>query len=105
MKKIFPLLIVSLIVATAVCANDSRAEEVFKQAREEMAGDRENSISLPDNYLIEDSMNPCGMSTSIVNTRGLNGERAWSGSNCQTRLSGSLRQQHAYDTAAEPHSD
>jgi len=122
---------VSLIVATAVCANDSRAEEVFKQAREamggerlqkiealyitgqycrafgdrQMAGDRENSISLPDNYLIEDSMNPCGMSTSIVNTRGLNGERAWSGSNCQTRLSGSLRQQHAYDTAAEPHSD
>lgn len=106
MKKIFTLLIVSLITASAVFANDSRAEEVLKQAREamggerlqkiaglyingqyrrtfgdrQMAGDREISISLPDKYLIEDSMNPGGMSTSIVNTRGLNGERAWSGS-------------------------
>lgn len=106
MKKIFPLLIVSLITASAVFANDSRAEEVLKQAREamggerlqkiaglyingqyrrtfgdrQMAGDRDISISLPDKYLIEDSMNPGGMSTSIVNTRGLNGERAWSGS-------------------------
>src|SRR5688572_7224371 len=106
MKKIFPLLIVSLITASAVFANDSRAEEVLKQAREamggerlqkiaglyingqyrrnfgdrQMAGDREISISLPDKYLVEDSMNPGGMSTSMINTRGLNGERAWSGS-------------------------
>ncbi len=102
----FPLLIVSLITASAVFANDSRAEEVLKQAREamggerlqkiaglyingqyrrtfgdrQMAGDREISISLPDKYLIEDSMNPGGMATSIINTRGLNGERAWSAS-------------------------
>jgi hypothetical protein len=106
MKKIFPLLIVSLITATAIFADDSRAEEVLKQAREamggerlqkvaglyingqyrrtfgdrQMGGDREISISLPDKYLIEDSMNPGGMSTSMVNTRGLNGERAWSAS-------------------------
>jgi hypothetical protein len=106
MKKIFPLLIVSLIAASAVFANDSRAEEVLKQAREaiggeglqkieslyingqyrrafgdrQMAGEREISISLPDKYLVEDSMNPGGMTTSITNTRGLNGERAWSGS-------------------------
>ena len=106
MKKIFSLLIVFLITAHAVYANDSRAEEVLKQAREavggerllkieglyingqyrrafgdrQMAGDREISISLPDKYLVEDSMNPGGMSTSMVNTRGLNGERAWSGS-------------------------
>src|SRR5919106_421173 len=106
MKKIFPLLIVSLITASAVFANDSRAEEVLKQAREamggerlqkiaglyingqyrrtfgdrQMGGDREISISLPDKYLVEDSMNPGGMATSIVNTRGLNGERAWSAS-------------------------
>ena len=106
MKKIFPLLIVSLITASAVFANDSRAEEVLKQAREamggerlqkiaglyingqyrrtfgdrQMGGDREISISLPDKYLVEDSMNPGGMATSIINTRGLNGERAWSGS-------------------------
>lgn len=106
MKKMFSLLIVSLITASAVFANDSRAEEVLKQAREaiggerlqkvqtlhingqyrrvfgerQMAGEREISISLPDKYLVEDSMNPGGMSTSLVNTRGLNGERAWSGS-------------------------
>ena len=107
MKKLFLLLIVSVISASAVFANtDARAEEVLKQAREaiggerlqkieslhingqyrrmfgdrQMGGDREISISLPDKYLVEDSMNPGGMSTSIVNTRGLNGERAWSGS-------------------------
>jgi len=97
---------VSLICAVNVFANDARAEEVLKQAREalggerlqkieglhingqyrrafgdrQMAGDREISISLPDKYLVEDSMNPGGMSTSLSNTRGLNGERAWSGS-------------------------
>ncbi|HEU4870538.1 MAG TPA: hypothetical protein VFT08_06805 [Pyrinomonadaceae bacterium] len=106
MKKIFPLLIVFLITASAVFATDPRAEEVLKQAREamggerlqkieslyingqyrrafgdrQMAGEREISIALPDKYLVEDSMNPGGMSTSMVNTRGLNGERAWSGS-------------------------
>lgn len=106
MKKIFSLLIVSFIAATNVLANDARAEEVLKQGREaiggerlqkieslhingqyrrvfgerQMAGDREISISLPDKYLVEDSMNPGGMSTSMINTRGINGERAWSGS-------------------------
>ena len=107
MKKIFFLLVVSLISVSAVFANtDARAEEVLKQAREaiggerpqkieslhingqyrrvfgdrQMGGDREISISLPDKYLVEDSMNPGGMSTSMVNTRGLNGERAWSAS-------------------------
>jgi hypothetical protein len=106
MKKIFPLLIVSLITASSVFATDSRADEVLKQARHaiggerlqkieslhingqyrralgdrQMAGDREISIALPDKYLVEDSMNPGGMSTSMINTRGLNGERAWSGS-------------------------
>ncbi|HET9525089.1 MAG TPA: hypothetical protein VFO99_02910 [Pyrinomonadaceae bacterium] len=105
MKKLFLPLILSLAV-TNVFANDGRAEEVLKQAREaiggerlqkieglyingqyrrafgdrQMAGDREISISLPDKYLVEDAMNPGGMATSLVNTRGLNGERAWSGS-------------------------
>ncbi len=46
----------------------------------QMGGDREISISLPNKYLVEDAMNTGGMTTSIVNTRGLNGERAWSGS-------------------------
>ena len=107
MKKLFLPLILSLFAVTNVfAANDSRAEEVIKQAREaiggerlqkieslyingqyrrafgdrQMAGDREISISLPDKYLVEDSMTPGGMATSFTNTRGLNGERAWSGS-------------------------
>jgi hypothetical protein len=106
MKKLFLPLVLSLFAVTNVLANDSRAEEVLKQAREamggerlqkieglyingqyrrafgdrQMAGDREISIALPDKYLVEDSMNPGGMSTALVNTRGLNGERAWSGS-------------------------
>ncbi|HEU4768500.1 MAG TPA: hypothetical protein VFS77_14055 [Pyrinomonadaceae bacterium] len=106
MKKIILPLILSLFAVTSVFANDSRAEEVLKQAREavggerlqkiegiyingqyrrvlgdrQMAGDREISISLPNKYLVEDSMNPGGMTTSMVNTRGLNGDRAWSGS-------------------------
>ena len=107
MKKLFLPLILSLLAATnAFAAPDTRAEEVLKQAREaiggerlqkieslhmngqyrrvfgdrQMAGDREISISLPDKYLVEDSMGMGGMPTSILNTRGLNGERAWSGS-------------------------
>lgn len=106
MKKIFLPLALSLFAITNVFANDSRAEEVLKQAREaiggerlqkieslyingqyrrvmgdrQMGGDREISISLPNKYLVEDAMNTGGMTTSIVNTRGLNGERAWSGS-------------------------
>ncbi len=106
MKKLFPLLIVSLMCVQVALANDARAEEVLKQAREaiggerlqkieglhingqyrrvfgdrQMGGDREISISLPNKYLVEDAMNMGGMSTSIMNSRGLNGERAWSGS-------------------------
>lgn len=106
MKRLFPLLIVSLICAQVVLANDARAEEVLKQAREaiggerlqkieglsingqyrrvfgdrQMGGDREISISLPNKYLVEDAMNTGGMSVSMLNTRGLNGEKAWSGS-------------------------
>lgn len=106
MKKLFPLVFVSLICIQTVFANDSRAEEVLKQAREaigaerlqkieglylngqyrrvigdrQMGGDREISISLPNKYLVEDATNAGGMTTSVVNTRGLNGERAWSGS-------------------------
>src|SRR5215213_5809447 len=106
MTKIFTVLIVSLLTASAVFANDSRADEVLKQAREaigadrlqkieglhmngqyrrvfgerQMTGEREISILLPDKYVVEDAMSMGGMSTSIVNTRGLNGQRAWSAS-------------------------
>jgi hypothetical protein len=105
MKKLFLFLFVSLICFQTAFANtDARAEEVLKQAREaiggerlqkieglhingqyrrvigdrQMTGDREISISLPNKYLVEDAVNSSGLNTSIVNTRGLNGERAWS---------------------------
>jgi hypothetical protein len=110
MKKLFTLLLpcLCLLLSTAsALANDARATEILKQAREaiggeerlqklealyingqyrrafgerQMAGDREISIALPNKYLVEDSMNPGGMSTAMINYRALNGERAWSGS-------------------------
>ena len=106
MKTLLSLLALALLSAPTAFA-DSRAQEVLKQAREaiggeeklqkvqglqingtyrrvfgerQMGGDREISISLPNRYLVEDAMNAGGLSTSMINTRGLNGERAWSGS-------------------------
>src|SRR5829696_3822475 len=106
MKRLLPLLTLTLLCATTVFA-DSRAEEVLKQAREaiggeeqlqkiqglhingqyrrvfgerQMGGEREISMSLPDKYLVEDAMNSGGLSTAMINTRGLNGEKAWSAS-------------------------
>lgn len=105
--KLLTLLLLSLVLVPTVYADDQRANEILKQAREaiggeqrlqklealhingqyrrvfgerQMAGDREISIALPNKYLVEDSMNPGGLSTAMINTRGLNGERAWSGS-------------------------
>ena len=105
--KLLTLLLLSLLVVPTAYADDQRANEILKQAREaiggeqrlqklealhingqyrrvfgerQMAGDREISIALPNKYLVEDSMNPGGLSTAMINTRGLNGERAWSGS-------------------------
>ena len=43
----------------------------------QMGGDREVSIALPDRYLVEDSMNPGGLSTALISTRTLNGDHAW----------------------------
>ena len=102
------LLILSLILssATAAFADDARAQEILKQARQaiggeeqiqkiqglqingqyrrvfgerQMGGDREISISLPNKYLVEDAMNAGGLSTAMINSRGLNGDKAWSG--------------------------
>lgn len=105
--KLLTLLLLSLVLVPAAYADDQRATEILKQAREaiggeqrlqklealhingqyrrvfgdrQMAGDREISILLPNKYLVEDSMNPGGLSTARINSRGLNGERAWSGS-------------------------
>ena len=104
--KLLTLLFLSLLLVPSVFADD-RATEILKQAREaiggeqrlqkiealhingqyrrvfgerQMGGDREISIALPGKYLVEDSMNPGGLSTALINTRGLNGERAWSAS-------------------------
>jgi hypothetical protein len=92
--------------APAALANDARAQQILKQAREaiggdeqlqkiqglqinghfrrvfgerQMAGDREISILLPNKYLVEDALNTGGLSTAMISTRGLNGARAWSG--------------------------
>ena len=102
--KLLSLLALVLLCAPAAFA-DSRAQEVLKQAREaiggdeqlqkvqglhingqyrrtfgdrQMEGDREISISLPNKYLVEDAMNAGGLATSMINTRGLNGDRGWS---------------------------
>lgn len=106
MRKLLTLLTFAILCAHTTLA-DSRAQEVLKRAREaiggeeqlqkvqrlqingtyrrvfgdrQMGGDREISISLPGKYLVEDAMSAGGHSIAMVNTRGLNGERAWSGS-------------------------
>lgn len=106
MKRLLPLLPLILLCTTAVFA-DSRAEEILKQARQaiggeeqlqkiqglhingqyrrmfgerQLGGDREIKILLPNKYLVEDAMNAGGLSTAMINTRGLNGDKAWSGS-------------------------
>ena len=102
--KLLSLLAIVLFCAPATFG-DSRAQEVMKQAREaiggeeqlqkvqglqingqyrrtfgdrQMEGDREMSILLPNKYLVEDAMNAGGHSIAMTNTRGLNGDRAWS---------------------------
>lgn len=106
MSKLLLILTLILSSATAAFADDARAQEVLKQARQaiggeeqlqkiqslqingqyrrvfgerQMGGEREISISLPNKYLVEDAMNAGGLSTAMINTRGLNGDQAWSG--------------------------
>jgi hypothetical protein len=109
MKKLFTLFpcLCLLLFASTAFADDSRAQEILKQARaavggderlqklealhingqyrrvvgdRQMSGEREISILLPNKYLVEDAMNMGGLSTSMINTRALNGDHAWSGS-------------------------
>ena len=106
MRRLLPILIVVLLSAPAALADDARAQQILKQARQaiggeeqlqkiqglqikgqyrrtfgdrQMGGDREISILLPNKYLVEDAMNSGGLSTAMINTRGLNGDKAWSG--------------------------
>jgi len=106
MSKLLLILTLILSSAAAAFADDARAQEILKQARQaiggdeqlqkiqglqingqyrrvfgerQMGGDREISILLPDKYLVEDAMNTGGLSTAMINYRGLNGDKAWSG--------------------------
>jgi len=106
MRKILSVLALVLLSASAVLADDSKAQEILKQARQaiggeeqlqkiqsleikgqyrrvfgerQMGGEREISILLPNKYLVEDAMNAGGMSTALINTRALNGDKTWSG--------------------------
>ena len=108
MRKILPLLAITIFCTSLALANDdARAKEILKQARQaiggdeqlqkvqglqingqyrrmfgdrQIGGDREISILLPNNYLVEDAMNTGGLSTAMINTRALSGGKAWSGS-------------------------
>jgi len=103
--KLLSLFALILLCAPVALADDARAQEILKQARQaiggdelqkiqglqingqyrrtfgdrQMGGDREISILLPNKYLVEDAMNAGGLSTALINTRALNGDKAWSG--------------------------
>src|SRR6185503_13874084 len=107
MRNLLLLLSLVLLIAPATFANDdARAQQILKQARQaiggeeqlqkiqglqikgqyrrtfgdrQMGGDREIDILLPNKYLVEDAMNSGGLSTAMLNTRALNGDKAWSG--------------------------
>jgi hypothetical protein len=107
MTRLLSILTLLIFSATAAFADGDRAQQILKQARQaiggeeqlqkvhglelkgqyrrvfgerQMGGDREISILLPNKYLVEDAMNAGGLSTALINTRGLNGEHAWSAS-------------------------
>jgi hypothetical protein len=106
MSKLLLILTFILSSATVAFADDARAQEILKQARQaiggeeqlqkiqglqingqyrrvfgerQLGGDREISILLPNKYLVEDAMNAGGLSTAMISFRGLNGDKAWSG--------------------------
>src|SRR6185312_15453219 len=106
MSKLLLILTLILSSAAAAFADDARAQEILKQARQaiggeeqlqkiqglqingqyrrvfgerQVGGDREISILLPNKYLVEDAMNAGGLSTAMISTRGLNGEHGQSG--------------------------
>ena len=106
MSKLLLTLSIVLFSVSIAFGDDARAQEILKQARQaiggdeqiqkihglqingqyrrvfgerQMGGDREISILLPNKYLVEDAMNAGGLSTAMINFRGLNGDQAWSG--------------------------
>ena len=106
MRKLLLPIALILFSTSVALADDSKAQEILKQARQaiggeehlqqiqgleikgqyrrvfgerQMSGDREISILLPNKYLIEDAMNAGGLSTAMISTRALNGDKTWSG--------------------------
>ena len=104
MRRLLLIVILVLFSTPVALADDARAQEILKQARQaiggdeqlqklqglqingqyrrvfgdrQMAGDREISILLPNKYLIEDATNAGGLSTAMINTRALNGDKVW----------------------------
>jgi hypothetical protein len=106
MRKLLSVLLwlgMVLLITPGALADDSKAQEIVKEARaavggeelqklqslyisgkyrrvigdREMGGEREVSMQLPDKYLVEDAMSMGGMSTAMMNARTLNGEHAW----------------------------
>lgn len=102
--KLSMLFVLALVLCSQkMLAADPRAQEVLDAARaaigadelqklqgvvingqyrrmlgeRQLSGDREVSIEFPDKYLIEDAMNPGGMRTALITSRGLNGVHAW----------------------------
>jgi hypothetical protein len=100
------LSVIFLNAPVALANDDARALDIMKQARQaiggeeqlqkiqalqvkgqyrrvigdrQMGGDREISIELPNKYLVEDAMNAGGLSTALINTRALNGDKTWTG--------------------------
>jgi len=105
--SLLALLFALAFAGQAAAAPDQRAEDLLKQARtaiggeealqkiqslfakgqyrrllggREMSGERELSLMLPDKYLLEDSFSQGGLSTAMINTKGLNGDKAWTSS-------------------------
>src|SRR5690349_19943248 len=107
MRKVLPLLAITIFCTSLTfVSDDARAQEILKQARQaiggeeqlqkvqgldikgrytrtfgdrQTGGDREISIELPNKYLVEDAMNAVSLSTAMINTCALTGDKAPSG--------------------------
>ena len=104
---IFCLMLSAFLISGTTVYADQRAEAILKEVRaaiggeeliqkiqslainakytrllgdRQLSGEREISIGLPNQFLVEDAFTMGGLSTSMISTRGLNGESAWSSS-------------------------
>lgn len=104
---IFCLMLSAFLISATTVYADQRAEAILKEVRaaiggeeliqkiqslainakytrvlgdRQLSGEREISIGLPNQFLVEDAFTMGGLSTSMISTRGMNGESAWSSS-------------------------